>query len=49
MRETMLPLTPTLSPLGRGGGKSPSPLGEREGPVAQRREGEGVRRRIGDA
>jgi hypothetical protein len=42
-----LPLTPTLSPhAGRGSAPVPSPSprdnGEREGPIAQRWEGEGL-------
>jgi TolB protein len=39
------PLTLSLSPVGRGDARRrsfPSPLGEREGPAAQRREGEGA-------
>src|SRR5581483_5691674 len=39
------PLTLALSPRGRGDARHrscPSPLGEREGPIAKRREGEGA-------
>jgi len=40
-----IPLTLSLSPVGRGDVRhhsSPSPLGEREGPIAERWEGEGA-------
>src|SRR5439155_26609615 len=46
---THFPLTLCLSPVGRGNARRrqyPSPRGEREGPAAQRPEGEGVHHAI---